>query len=71
MTAHQFYQFPVVIKGWLVANQYKTKYLFYRIDQKGQYIGLGDFHGAWRRCLKLLGIQNFRFHDTRHMQQLP
>jgi integrase len=41
------------------------KYVFYRQDKNG-YHGLGDFKNAWRRCLKIAGVNNFRFHDTRH-----
>jgi integrase len=41
------------------------KYLFYR-QEKDCYCGLGDFKNAWKHCLKLAGIFDFRFHDTRH-----
>jgi integrase len=41
------------------------KHVFYRQDKNG-YHGLGDFKNAWRRCLKIAGVNNFRFHDTRH-----
>jgi integrase len=41
------------------------KYLFYRQEKSG-YCGLGDFKNAWKHCLKLAGISDFRFHDTRH-----
>lgn len=41
-------------------------FLFYR-EVKGQYRSLGDFKKAWRRCLRLAGIQDFRFHDGRHI----
>jgi integrase len=41
------------------------KYLFYRQDSKG-FHPLGDFKNAWHTCLKLAGISDFRFHDTRH-----
>jgi integrase len=49
----------------------ETDYLFYRKDEISKpgfttWSGLGDFHGAWRRCLKLAKLENFRFHDTRH-----
>ena len=50
----------------------ETEYLFYRAveDNKSgevKYFGLGSFHSAWYRCLKLAGLTGLRFHDTRHM----
>jgi integrase len=42
-------------------------YLFYRQDANGGFHPLGDFKRSWKRCLKLAGVQGFRFHDTRHM----
>ena len=44
----------------------ESPYLFFR-KEKGEYLPLGDFKRAWTRCLKLAGIRNFRFHDTRHI----
>lgn len=41
-------------------------YLFYRVVG-GKYLPLGDFKKAWGRALKLAGIRNFHFHDTRHI----
>ena len=41
------------------------RYLFYRQDSSG-FHGLGDFKNAWKRCLRIAGIADFRFHDTRH-----
>lgn len=37
-------------------------YLFHRNGAP-----LGDFKKAWARALKLAGIRNFHFHDTRHI----
>jgi len=50
----------------------ETEYLFYRAVEekktgKVQYFGLGSFHSAWYRCLKLAGLTGLHFHDTRHM----
>lgn len=41
-------------------------FLFYR-EEKGAYVPLGDFKKAWKTCLRLAGISDFRFHDTRHI----
>ncbi len=42
-------------------------HLFYRQGRDGAYLPLGDWKRAFKRCLKLAGIEGFRFHDTRHM----
>ena len=44
----------------------ESEYLFYR-KEGGCYYGLGCFNKAWCKSLRLAGIQNFRFHDTRHI----
>ena len=41
-------------------------WLFYR-ENKGDFLPLGDFRKAWKRCLGLAGISDFRVHDTRHV----
>lgn len=45
----------------------ESKYLFYKKNHFGNYCGLGDFKKSWTRCLKLAGIEDFRWHDTRHI----
>lgn len=50
----------------------ETEYLFYRKEEDEKtgnvsYFGLGSFHSAWSRCLRLAKLQGFHFHDTRHM----
>jgi len=41
-------------------------WLFHRVV-KGKYLPLGDFGNAWSACLRLAGIPDFHFHDTRHI----
>ncbi len=41
-----------------------SDFLFYRV-KGSEYLSLGDFKKAWGTCLKLAGIVNFHFHDTR------
>lgn len=45
----------------------ETEYLFYRRGLNGEYLSLGDFKRAFRRCLRIAGIKDFKFHDTRHV----
>ena len=42
-------------------------WVFYRLGHYGEYLPLGNFRRAWGRALKLAGIKDFRFHDTRHI----
>ncbi len=44
----------------------ETDFLFFR-REAGKCLPLGDFHKTWQTCLKLAGIKDFRFHDTRHI----
>ena len=57
--------------GWLTDYFQKlpkeTEYLFFREIGPGRYMGLGNFRRAWTRCLRLAGISDFHFHDTRHI----
>ena len=41
------------------------KYLFFRKNEGG-FQSLGDFKKAWRRCLRIAGLSDFQFRDTRH-----
>lgn len=46
----------------------ESEYLFYRFEKStGRYLPLGDFKKAWRTCLERSGIDDFHFHDTRHI----
>lgn len=42
----------------------ESDWIFYR-EEKGKYYPLGNFKTAWKRCLRLAGITNYRFHDSR------
>jgi integrase len=57
---------PPDMKAYFKAIPEGCPYLFYR-RHSGAYKPLGDFKNAWKRCLRLAGIGNFRFHDTRHV----
>ena len=43
------------------------EYLFYRRDRQGNCRTLGNFKRSWGRCLRIAGIPDFHFHDTRHI----
>ena len=44
----------------------ESEYLFYR-RVGDRYFSLGDFKKAWQRVKRLAGIEDFHFHDLRHM----
>ncbi|MBN2188823.1 MAG: site-specific integrase [Chitinispirillaceae bacterium] len=56
---------PDCLKGYMRNVPPESEYLFYRRDWRGRCLPLGDFRKAFKRCLKLAGIEDFRFHDTR------
>ncbi|HUI91135.1 MAG TPA: tyrosine-type recombinase/integrase [Chitinivibrionales bacterium] len=56
---------PDCLKEYMRNVPVESEYLFYRQDWRGNYHSLGDFHKSMRRCIRLAGIDNFRFHDTR------
>ncbi len=57
---------PDEMKAYFRAIPPESPVLFFR--KVGElYFPLGDFKKAWGRCLALAGIQDFRFHDTRHI----
>jgi len=43
-----------------------TEYLFYRMD-KGKPVQLGNFKRSFNRCCRIAGLEDFHFHDTRHI----
>lgn len=57
---------PPSMAGYFRSIPQGCPFLFHRID-KGVYRPLGDFKTAWKRCLRLAGIEDFHFHDTRHV----
>lgn len=44
----------------------ETPFLFFR-RRGGRFLPLGDFKRSWDRCKRLAGIEDFHFHDTRHI----
>ena len=61
---------PPEMKNYFRSIPAGCPYVFWRLGRgktASQYLPLGDFHKSWTRCLRLAGIHNFRFHDTRHI----
>jgi integrase len=44
----------------------ECEWLFYR-QIGGRYLPIGDFRGAWKKCLETAEIENYRFHDQRRV----
>lgn len=44
----------------------ESDWLFYR-KVGARYLPIGDFRGAWKKCLKVAEITNYRFHDQRRV----
>lgn len=57
---------PPELIGYFRSLPAECPYLFYRV-RAGKYLPLGDFKKSWTRALRLAGIRNFHFHDTRHI----
>jgi len=55
---------PESCKEYFRSIPEECPYLFFRYLGK-KYYPLGNFGKAWRRCLELAEIENYRFHDTR------
>jgi len=55
---------PPDMVGYFRSMPSETPFLFYR-QEKGAYLPLGDFKRAWKTCLRLAGIGDYHFHDTR------
>lgn len=55
---------PEGIREYMRNIPEESEFIFYR-KECGRYVSIGDFKKAWLRCLRLAGIENFRFHDTR------
>jgi len=57
---------PAEMKEYFQSIPAECPYLFYRQDSTG-FHSLGDFKRAWHTCLKIAGLKDVRFHDTRHV----
>ncbi len=57
---------PPAMLSYFRALPPECPFLFYKIV-KGQYRALGDFKVSWTRCRRLAGVEDFKFHDSRHI----
>jgi integrase len=55
---------PEELKSYMRNIPIESDYIFYR-KVGDKYVSVGDFKRSWYKCLKLAGIQDFRFHDSR------
>lgn len=55
---------PEELKEYMRTIPIESDWIFYR-KENGKYYSIGDFKKAWKRCLRLAGITNYRFHDAR------
>jgi len=58
---------PDCLVDYMRSVPVESEYLFYRRDWRGRYLPIGDFRGAWKKCLESAGILNYRFHDQRRV----
>jgi integrase len=55
---------PENCKEYFQSIPVECPYLFYRREGE-RFYPIGNFRKSWMKCLKLAGIENYRFHDQR------